>query len=103
MVAGAISSANRDERRWTNGDAFDIHRREGTHMAFSTGAHVCLRAWLGRSTVRVAVQRLFQRRPDLCLHGDVEVRGFKFRGPLAVNVRWRIRSVERNVVELFCG
>ena len=88
MVAGVISSANRDERRWTNGDRFDIHRREGTHMAFSTGAHVCLGAWLGRSTVRVAVQRLFQRRPDLCLQGGVEVRGFEFRGALAVNVRW---------------
>ena len=90
LVAAVISSANRDERRWTDPDRYDLQRREGTHVAFSTGAHVCLGAWLGRSTVRVAVQRLFHRLPDLDLAGSpeaVEIRGFEFRGPVRLDVR----------------
>jgi cytochrome P450 len=90
LVAAVISSANRDERRWTHPDRYDLHRKEGPHLAFSTGAHVCLGAWLGRSTVRVAVQHLFQRLPGMHLvdPADVAIRGFEFRGPLAMNIRW---------------
>lgn len=88
LVAAVLSSANRDERRWTEPDRYLLHRREGAHLAFSTGAHVCLGAWLGRSTVRVAVQRLFQRLPSLHLSAPVEVRGFEFRGPLRLVVGW---------------
>lgn len=88
LVAAVISSANRDERHWSDPDVYRIHRKEGAHIAFSTGPHVCLGAWLGRSTVRVAVQRLFERMPGLHLAGDVEIRGFEFRGPLRLPVRW---------------
>ncbi|MFZ4718218.1 MAG: cytochrome P450 [Ilumatobacteraceae bacterium] len=88
LVAAVISSANRDEERWHDPDRFLLHRREGSHLAFSIGPHVCLGAWLGRSTVRVAVQRLFERLPGLHLTGDVEIRGFEFRGPVAVPVAW---------------
>lgn len=88
LVAAVISSANRDERRWTDPDRYDIHRREGAHLAFSTGAHVCLGAWLGRSTVRVAVQRLFERLGSPVLTAAVEVRGFEFRGPLRLDLAW---------------
>ena len=70
MVAAVISSANRDERRFSDPDRYDIYRREGAHMAFSTGAHVCLGAWLGRTTVRVAVQRFFERFPTAALAAD---------------------------------
>ncbi|MEP7201412.1 MAG: cytochrome P450 [Ilumatobacteraceae bacterium] len=88
LVAGVLSSANRDERHWTEPDRYDLHRKEGPHLAFSTGAHVCLGAWLGRSTVRVAVQRLFERLPDLRLAGEVDIRGFEFRGPVRLDVTW---------------
>jgi cytochrome P450 len=88
IVAAVLSSANRDERRWTEPDQYDIARKEGPHLAFATGAHVCLGAWLGRATVRVAVQRLFDRLPDLRLNGDVDIRGFEFRGPVRLDVAW---------------
>lgn len=88
MVAGVISSANRDERRFSDPATYDIGRKEGTHMAFSTGAHVCLGAWLGRSTVRVAVQHLFERLPTVTLAGPVEIRGFEFRGPTSLPIAW---------------
>jgi cytochrome P450 len=88
LVAAVLSSANRDERRWTEPDRYDLHRKEGPHLAFSIGAHVCLGAWLGRSTVRVAVQHLFARLPGLQLAGDVDIRGFEFRGPVRLDVTW---------------
>ena len=88
LVAAVLSSANRDERRFTDPDRYDLHRRQGPHLAFSTGAHVCLGAWLGRSTVRVAVQRLFDRLPELALNGPVDIRGFEFRGPVRLDVAW---------------
>lgn len=88
LVAAVLSSANRDERRWTDPDRFDIHRKEGPHLAFAAGAHVCLGAWLGRSTVRVAVQHLLDRLPGLDLAAKVDIRGFEFRGPLRLDVGW---------------
>lgn len=88
LVAAVLSSANRDERRWTDPDRFDLHRREGTHLAFAAGPHVCLGSWLGRTTVRVAVQHLVTRLPALHLAGPVEIRGFEFRGPLRLDVGW---------------
>ncbi|MGD9996909.1 MAG: cytochrome P450 [Ilumatobacteraceae bacterium] len=88
IVAAVISSANRDERHWTQPDRYDLSRKEGQHLAFSTGAHVCLGAWLGRSTVRVAVQHLFRRLPDLHLTAPTVLRGFEFRGPVRLDVAW---------------
>jgi cytochrome P450 len=88
MVSAVLSSANRDERRWTQPDQFITNRNEGVHLAFSEGPHVCLGAWLGRSTVRVAVQRLFERLPQLTLADPdaVQIRGFEFRGPVSLHV-----------------
>lgn len=84
MVAALISSANRDERRYPTGHLYRPDRRDGPHLAFSDGPHVCLGAWLGRSTVRVAVEHLFTRLPGLRLvdPAGVQIRGFEFRGPL---------------------
>ena len=86
LVAAVLSSANRDERRWSDPDRYDIHRKEGPHLAFAAGAHVCLGAWLGRATVRVAVQRLFARLPSLALAEEPQIQGFEFRGPTRLDV-----------------
>ncbi len=80
LVAAVLSSANRDEARWTAPEEFQL-RRTGSHLAFAAGAHVCLGAWLGRQTVRVATQILFDRRPNLRLVHEPEIVGFEFRGP----------------------
>ena len=88
MVAAVLTAANRDPRRWTDPDRFDVDRRDGPHLAFAVGAHRCLGEWLGRQQVRIGVERLLARLPGLRLAGDVEVRGFEFRGPVALPVRW---------------
>lgn len=95
IVSGVLRSANLDERHWTDPFEIDLERREGTHAAFALGAHRCLGEWLGRQEVRVGVERVLARWPDLRLDperhpdGRVALHGFEFRGPTALHVRTR--------------
>ena len=59
-----IGSANRDDRRFPEGDRFDIHRRGGQHLAFGYGTHFCLGAALARLEGRVALEEVLKRFPD---------------------------------------
>jgi cytochrome P450 len=83
LVAAVLASANRDERHWTNPDRFDIRRREGAHLAFATGPHLCLGARLGRYEARTSWRILFERLPNLRLDPDrpIEISGWEFRSP----------------------
>lgn len=89
LVAGVLRSVNLDVTRWANPGEIDLARREGTHAAFALGQHRCLGEWLGRQEVRVGVERLFSRFPDLHLDPTsepVELHGFEFRGPRSLHV-----------------
>ncbi|MCA1703857.1 MAG: cytochrome P450 [Actinobacteria bacterium] len=90
-VAGVIASANRDERHWTDPDRFDIHRREGGHLAFAVGSHTCVGAALARYVSRTAVSLLLQRWPTITLQpdGSATMHGWEFRGPTRLPVRLR--------------
>ncbi|MBD0289735.1 MAG: cytochrome P450 [Thermoleophilia bacterium] len=83
LVAAVLASANRDERNWTDPDSFDIHRREGAHLAFATGSHLCLGARLGRYEARTSWRILFERLPNLRLDEDrpTKITGWEFRSP----------------------
>ncbi len=59
-----LGAANRDERRYTEPDRFDIHRNEGTHLTFGYGLHYCLGASLARLEGRVALDEVLNRFPD---------------------------------------
>ena len=86
LVSGVLRSVNLDEDHWTNPTEIDIRRREGAHAAFALGAHRCLGEWLGRQEVRVGVERLLARFPDIALDPahEVDLHGFEFRGPREV-------------------
>jgi cytochrome P450 len=56
-------SANRDERRYPDGERFDIHRG-GTHLSFGHGLHFCLGSALARMQTRVALEEVIKRWPD---------------------------------------
>jgi len=57
-------SANRDERRFSDGDSFDIHRQIGRHQSFGYGIHLCLGAALARLEGRVALDEVLTRFPE---------------------------------------
>jgi cytochrome P450 len=59
-----VGSANRDERRHTDPDVFDIHREDGQHLTFGYGLHYCLGANLARLEGRVALDELLNRFPQ---------------------------------------
>ena len=56
-------SGNRDDRRFPNGDAFDISREIGHHLSFGYGLHFCLGAALARLEGRVALDEVLKRWP----------------------------------------
>jgi cytochrome P450 len=59
-----VGSANRDDRRYPEGDRFDIHRKVGQHLAFGYGAHYCLGAALARLEGRIALEAVLERFPE---------------------------------------
>ena len=59
-----IGSANRDDRKYADGDAFDIHRTIGSHLTFGYGPHFCLGAALARLEGRVALDEILKRFPE---------------------------------------
>jgi cytochrome P450 len=56
-------SANRDERRYMDGERFDIHRG-GAHLSFGHGLHFCLGSALARMQARVALEEVIKRWPE---------------------------------------
>ena len=76
------ASGNRDDRRFPDGDRFDIHRTIGHHLAFGYGAHFCLGAALARLEGRVALDEVLQRFPTWEVDWDnaVQARTSTVRG-----------------------
>jgi cytochrome P450 len=59
-----VGAANRDDRRFPDGDTFDIHRDVGQHLTFGYGIHFCLGAALARLEGRIALDEVLQRFPE---------------------------------------
>jgi cytochrome P450 len=89
LIAAVVASANRDDRHWSEPDRYDIQRK-GAHLAFATGNHHCVGAWLARAETRTALRVLFDRLPSIRLDQDrpAELRGWEFRRPLHLHVTW---------------
>jgi cytochrome P450 len=59
-----FGAANRDPRRYTDPDTFNIHRDNISHITFGKGVHYCLGANLARLEGRVAVDEMLNRWPE---------------------------------------
>ncbi|UDY36673.1 cytochrome P450 [Dermatobacter hominis] len=69
LPAGSVivllnGSANRDDREFADGDRFDIHREQRSHLSFGHGIHFCLGAALARVEGRVALDEVLDRWPE---------------------------------------
>lgn len=69
-----VAAANRDPRRWTDPDRFDIHRTDGAHLTFGHGIHFCLGAALARMEGRIALDEILERFPDWEVDDDAAER-----------------------------
>jgi cytochrome P450 len=88
-VAVLTASANHDERRYEDSEEFDVDRPTQVHMAFGTGQHQCLGMHLARLELRVGLDIILDRLPNLRLdpEGDAPlIEGLAFRGPVSLPV-----------------
>jgi cytochrome P450 len=76
------ASANRDDRKFPDGERFDIRRRIDHHLSFGYGIHFCLGAALARLEGRVALDEVLTRFPSWEVDTDnaVQARTSTVRG-----------------------
>ena len=76
VVLNVYPSANRDEEVFDDPDAFRVERSPNLHLAFGTGPHFCLGANLARTEIRILLEELIARLPDIHVPDGVDaVRG----------------------------
>ncbi|GIG59278.1 cytochrome P450 [Longispora fulva] len=73
FVLSWLTTANRDERVFTEPDRFDILRTSNPHLTWGKGIHFCLGAPLGRLEVKVALRILMERYSDIRLASDAPI------------------------------
>jgi cytochrome P450 family 142 subfamily A polypeptide 1 len=57
---------------YENPENFDVTRSPNPHVAFGIGNHFCLGANLARMEIRVALEEILQRFPDMAFAPDTE-------------------------------
>ena len=97
QITLCMGSANRDEKRWTDPDRFDIHRQRRAHISFAGGIHSCLGMHLARVETRAMLNSLFDRVTDLTLvpDEDTKIVGMPFRSPATLPVTFRPSDISR--------
>jgi cytochrome P450 len=87
-----FGSGNRDETVFGDPDAVDLDRANvRDHLAFGRGLHVCPGAPMARTEIRVALETLLRRLPNLRLAHDYEptyIASYFFRGLERLDVTW---------------
>ena len=86
-----LGSANRDERRYTDPDRFDIHRQPAPIASFGSGPHACLGMHLARMEMKVALDGVLDRLTGLRLDPEApppQIVGTAFRSPDSLPVVW---------------
>ncbi|GAB7141855.1 cytochrome P450 [Mycobacterium riyadhense] len=84
-----FGAANRDPRRYTDPDTFNIHRDNISHLTFGKGVHYCLGANLARLEGRVALDELLNRWPEW----DIDYDSLKLAPTSTVRGWERLRMV----------
>jgi cytochrome P450 len=59
-----LASGNRDERRFPDGEQFNIQRQQRSQLVFGHGIHTCVGAALARIEGRVALDEILKRFPE---------------------------------------
>lgn len=87
-----FSSANHDAAQFEDAARFDIKRENARdHLSFSRGIHFCIGSNLARLELRIALERLFARLPNLRPAADVapqRMTHFWLRGYDSLPITW---------------
>lgn len=87
-----FGSGNRDETVFPSPDTVNLDRPNvRDHLAFGRGLHVCPGAPMARAEIRVALETLLRRLPDLRLAEGYEptyIASYFFRGLERLDVAW---------------
>ena len=88
LVSAVVSSACHDETLFDAPESFDIRRERRPNAAFGYGPHFCAGHQFARDLERISLQLLVDAMPGLELAEPVAFRGWEFRAPAALHVRW---------------
>ncbi len=85
-VAPMLACANRDDRKFPDGDRFDILRDTTGHFGFGFGLHFCLGSALARLQARVALEAIVPHLERLQRRDEVPeiIDSFLIRGRSAI-------------------
>ncbi|MDY7229170.1 cytochrome P450 [Hyalangium rubrum] len=89
------TSANHDETQVEHPERFDLHRDNPPNLTWGRGLHFCIGAQLARLELRVGIEQLLERIPDMRLVPGQDV-GYQYDLPLLRNIRrlhveWPVR------------
>jgi len=89
------SSANHDETQVSDPERFDLNRQNAPNFTWGRGLHFCLGAQLARLELKVALEQLISRIPELRLVPNQDV-GYQQDLPLLrslrrLHVEWPVR------------
>ena len=95
-----MSSANHDERYFSDPDFFDIRRENSSeHLSFGYGSHQCMGKNLARLELQIFLEELSKRLPHMKLANQkfTYIPNVAFRGPEHLWVEWDPKqNPERN-------
>jgi hypothetical protein len=63
-LLGLVAAANRDARKFADGEKFDINRKKAAHLTFGYGFHNCIGNALARVEGRIALDEILNRFPE---------------------------------------
>lgn len=102
LIYGA---ANLDASAFDCPAKFDLDRRAQPHVTFGHGIHRCAGEHLARAEMRITLERVLDRMPDISLVGEVEFGGETAfnRGPLTLPVTFSARPAVKLPTEVWVG
>ena len=65
-----LAAANRDPRKWSDPDRFDVHRRPIGHVGFGNGIHSCVGQLVARMEVELVLSSLVRQVATIELDGE---------------------------------
>jgi cytochrome P450 len=90
------AAANRDPAKFAEPDTFDLERTPNPHLGFGFGIHTCVGAPVARMELRIALNRVLDRIPDLRIAGPAPEPAF-VGGKLATITELHVEFTPVNV------